>query len=80
MASNRKSPRILGVRQWFGPDEWAVLITQKQFFRVPRWVHYHMHYFYEPPRHVVIIILAKDELEAMMRFNQLWADLPKEGE
>lgn len=81
MGVTKKGPRILGIRPWGAPNAWAVKITQKQFLRVPEWVHCHLHYFYtDSPQHVEIISKAKDEIEAAIRFQKMWAGLPKEGE
>lgn len=65
--------------------DYIVYITRQQHSKLPDWVRERVT-FYNPwddeftsKRWVYTYITAKDELQAMMRFNQLWAGLPKEG-
>jgi hypothetical protein len=61
----------------------SVIITLKQFRKLPEWVretHIHWEFSADVDAHVEVIIQAKDELEAMMRFNKLWAALSTIGE
>jgi hypothetical protein len=59
-----------------------VVITIKQFRKLPEWVQPHINWTYsvDADDHREIIIQAKDELEAAMRFRKLWAALTKLGE
>lgn len=77
----RTGPRILRVAKWYDDeDEWSVKITFKQLMRLPTWVwRNHLRWQHDGNHHALVIIEAKDELQAMMRFNQLWAGLPKIG-
>jgi hypothetical protein len=76
-----KGPRILRIENERGGDEWSVKITFKQLMRLSTWVwRDHLRWQYDGDHHALVLIQAKDELEAMMRFNQLWAGLPKIGE
>lgn len=83
-----KGPRILSIFETpdFGggyredkPKQFHVTITLKQLRALPDWVQEHLHwsYTYANNKHCELIIQAKDELEAMMRFKKLWAGLPK---
>lgn len=81
----QKGPRILGVyRSSYGDENsLRVAITLKQLRKLPEWVydqHVHWEYCVDDNRHCEIIIQAKDELEAMMRFKKLWAALSTIGE
>jgi hypothetical protein len=64
----------------YGRDVYSVYITKRQMMELPEWV-YDMYHgaigFFEDtnPKHIYTSILAKDELEAMMRFQKLWAAL-----
>lgn len=81
-----KGPRILGIRPWAnvgGADrKFAVKITNRQLMRIPEWVRDQFDWYYgdryNDQTYVEVIIRAKDELEAAMRFQKLWAGLPKE--
>jgi hypothetical protein len=79
-----KGPRILGIyaSRYGHEGDLNVVITLKQFNRLPQWVKPHINWMYsaDDDNHREVTIQAKDELEAMMRFNQLWAGLPKIGE
>lgn len=82
-----KGPRVLGIYkepEYVGfhddtPLKFHVIITTKQMRKLPVWVQDHLYWHYTPrPDHVELVVQAKDELEAFMRFNKLWAGLPKE--
>lgn len=85
-----KGPNILCVTEasvWeidryegFNEKPYSVYITLKQLRKLPRWVHEHINWMYcnENDRHCYIVIGAKDELQAAMRFKKLWDGLPKE--
>lgn len=79
-----KGPRILGIYKLEydnedAPNSFHVLITLKQLRRLPKWVQSQLYWEYTGDiRHCAVLIEAKDELQAMMRFNKLWAGLPKE--
>lgn len=77
-----KGPRILGIKHWpwDHQSEFAVTITTRQANRVPDWVKIHMKEYDQENGYTDVLIQAKDELEAMMRFKKLWAGLPKKGE
>jgi hypothetical protein len=61
------------------PNIYDVYITKRQVMALPAWVHgYHgATRFFEGanPKHRYTPIKAKDELEAMMRFQKLWVAL-----
>lgn len=60
-----------------------VVITTKQLHKLPKWVrHQHVHWEYhtDDNRHCDVVIQAKDEIEAYMRFKKLWAALSTIGE
>lgn len=83
-----KGPRVLGIYKEpdYGGDQdpdyilkFHVIITTKQMRKLPLWVRDHLYWHYTPRAdHVELVIQAKDELEAFMRFERLWASLPKE--
>jgi hypothetical protein len=82
-----KGPRIIAIypEPDYGdrdPDDsysFHVLITLKQLRKLPRWVQEQIHWMYgTDSRHCVVVIGAEDELQASIRFNKLWAGLPKE--
>jgi hypothetical protein len=79
-----KGPRILGIHQPFhsNVDTFNVIITLKQLRKVPEWVLINTFWEYSVgnDNHCEVIIQAKDELEAAMRFKKLWAALTKLGE
>ena len=92
MKKTVKNPKIISIHKndyrWMSdPDEvdenpsCSVRITLAALRSLPRWVQDHLHWEYviDKPKHCVLIIQAKDELEALVRFKQLWAGLPKEG-
>ena len=62
------------------PSSCSVRITLAALRSLPRWVQEHLHweYIFDKPKHCALQIQAKDELEAFMRFEKLWAGLPKE--
>lgn len=82
--SRAKGPRILGIyaHRHCNEGDLNVVITAKQFNKLADWVKSHVHWVYsvDNDNHREVVIEAKDELQAMMRFNQLWAGLPKIGE
>ena len=82
-----KGPRILGIypepdyggREPDDPRSFHVYITLKQLYKLPRWVREQIHWIYATEsRHCIVVIQAEDELQASIRFNKLWAGLPKE--
>lgn len=59
-----------------------ICFTAHQAKKLPHWVRAVMNMTYAPfgnVKWVAIRVIAKDELEASMRFNRLWESLPKEG-
>lgn len=62
-------------------EEFEAVITRHQFEKLPLWVRNVIDVWgvWDNERHVYFEIQAKDELQAMMRFNQLWDGLPKKG-
>ena len=64
----------------WGEKPYGVYITLKQLRKLPMWVQEHVNWMYcnENDRHCYVVIGAKDELQAAMRFKKLWAGLPKE--
>jgi hypothetical protein len=80
----RKGPRILGIyaSRYGSEGDLRVIITAKQLNRLPEWVNPHINWSFSPDgdSHREIAIEAKDELQAMMRFNKLWAALSTIGE
>lgn len=56
------------------------VITKRQWDKVSDWTAELLRAYghWDNPRHVFLWITAKDELEAKMRFDKLWAGLPKE--
>lgn len=84
MAKN-KGPRILRVypSKYGNKNELSVVITAKQFRKLPEWVQPHINWMYprnDDDDHREIAIEAKDELQAMTRFKKLWAALSTIGE
>lgn len=82
-----KGPRVLAIhrepdyggRDLDDPLSFHITITIKQLRKLPMWVQSQLHWIYDTNvRHCVVVIQAKDELEAFIRFNKLWAGLPKE--
>ena len=85
-----KGPNILRVQEgaiWEtlryesrGERPYSVYITLKQLRKLPPWAQEHLDWVYcaHNNRHCYVNIGAKDELQAAMRFNKLWAGLPKE--
>ena len=87
-----KKPKIISIHKnhyaWLSdPDEkdpkpsCSVRITLHALRSLPDWVRDHLHWEYVVGnnKHCALQIQAKDELEAFMRFEKLWAGLPKEG-
>jgi hypothetical protein len=92
MKKTIKNPKIISIHKntyaWMSdPDEQdpapscSVRITLAAMRSLPSWVQSHLHWEYilDNKSHCALIIQAKDELEAMIRFKQLWAGLPKRG-
>jgi hypothetical protein len=79
-----KGPRILGVykSRYGSEDDLRIIITAKQFRRLPEWVKPHINWMYsvDDDEHREVVIEAKDELEAALRFNKLWTALSTLGE
>lgn len=85
-----KGPRILAITEasaWEtemyairAEKPYNVYMTLKQLKKLPRWVWDQLNWLYcsENNRHCYVVISAKDELQAAMRFKKLWAGLPKE--
>jgi hypothetical protein len=63
-----------------GEKPYSVYITLRQLKRLPQWMWDHINWVHchENSTHCYVVISAKDELQAAMRFNKLWAGLPKE--
>ena len=64
----------------YTPIVYRVYITKRQVMKLPAWVHGANNAptrFFEGanPKHRYTPIKAKDELEAMMRFQKLWVAL-----
>ena len=91
MRKSVKKPKIISVHKndyrWMSdPDEkdpkpsCSVRITLNALRSLPAWVQDHLHWEYSMghPKHCALIIQAKDELEAFVRFEKLWVGLPKE--
>jgi hypothetical protein len=58
------------------PSIYRVYITKRQVMKLPAWVHGVTRFFEEAnPKHRYTPIEAKDELEAMIRFQKLWVAL-----
>ena len=71
-----KPIKVISVREapW-GPGCY-VTVTKHQFMKLPNWVRDFTPYNYpNNHKHIEIRVYAKDELEAMMRFQKLWAAL-----
>lgn len=64
------------------PSNFQVFFTRHQHDKLPGWVTHSLRFYddYDNPRHCYMWVEAKDELQAMMRFEKLWAALPKEEE
>lgn len=82
-----RGPKILAIypepdyggRDPDDPLAFHVTITLKQLRKLPMWVQSQIHWLYDPNnRHCTVVVQADDELQAMTRFNRLWAGLPKE--
>ena len=75
-----KIPRVLKVEALPNrTDCYAVYITRHQVDKLPAWVRrivtWHIHF---NDRHLYLVVYAVDEMQAFVRFQQLWAGLPKE--
>jgi len=59
---------------------WYVTITTHMFEKLPEWVRavLRSHNPHDNPKHTVLRIEAVDQLQALVRFQQLWDCLPKE--
>ena len=59
------------------PTIHRVYISKRQVVKLPLWVRDKVLSFYTPhnERYRFIVIPARDQLEAMMRFQKLWAAL-----
>lgn len=82
-----KGPKILSIhpepdyggRDPDDPLSFHITITLKQLRKLPIWVQEQIHWMYaNNSKHCYVVIRAKDELEAFMRFDKLWSGLPKE--
>lgn len=96
MAKVVKEPRIFNIQRhdyssWLyeperkGEWQYRVEISLAALRSLPDWVLYHIEWEdlggpRDQPRRCVVDIVARDELEAMMRFKKLWAGLPKKEE
>lgn len=85
MIVSGKPPRVLKVvknRFWQedGQHIYGVCITRYQLMKLPYWVRDKMAFTEDEnnSRHVWTRLLATDPLQALTRFNKLWAGLPKE--
>ena len=63
----------------YEPNVYRVYITERQMMKLPAWVHGYpgvvQSFESMNPKHRYILIAAKDELEAMIRFQKLWVAL-----
>jgi hypothetical protein len=63
----------------YTPKRYRVYITKRQVMKLPAWVHEYqgaVEFLDDTnPKHRYTIIKAKDELEAMIRFQKLWVAL-----
>lgn len=78
-----KIPRVLKVEPVPNrTDCYRVYIAQHQCLKLPAWVRqmvtWHPDYNGRTDRHVYLVIYAVDEMQAFVRFQQLWIGLPKE--
>ena len=78
-----KIPRVLKVKPvGYLTDCYSVYITAHQCMKLPAWVRrmvtWHPDYNDRTDRHVYVVIYAVDEMQAFVRFQQLWIGLPKE--
>jgi hypothetical protein len=92
MAKVVKQPQIFNIKRHIvqlldaprakGEWQYGVEISLAALRSLPDWVLYHIEWEdlggpRGQPRRCVVDIMARDELEAMMRFKKLWAGLPK---
>jgi hypothetical protein len=89
MAKAVKEPRVFNIQRHIiqlldtprakGEWEYGVEITLSALRSLPDWVLRHIEWedLGGQPRHCLVNIVARDELEAMMRFKKLWVGLPK---
>lgn len=77
---SKKSP-LLKIERVKQLGSYQATITKHQQRKLPDWVLPQLKFYdsWDNPRHAFLWITAKDELQAMMRFNQLWDALPKKG-
>jgi len=84
-----KNPQVFRVRQlhqpWRLPDGapyHSVEITLSAYRSLPDWVQALVRHnvMDDNARHCRVVVQARDELEALMRFQKLWAGLPKHDE
>lgn len=85
-----KNPRVFRVRHlgepWGAADHpyYGVEITTDAYRSLPDWVQSQIRHSYlssnDDDAHCQIVMKARDELEALMRFKKLWAALPKRDE
>jgi hypothetical protein len=80
-----KTPKIINIVGVGGSrgghiNIWYVTITTHMFLKLPEWVQAHIrcHHPELNTKHISISIEAVDELQALVRFQQLWDCLPKE--
>ncbi len=78
--ARKKSP-LLKIEKVKNEASYRAVITKRQWDKVPDWAAdlFRAYEHWDNRKHVFIWITAKDELQAMMRFNQLWDGLPKKG-
>jgi hypothetical protein len=78
--AGKKSP-LLKIERVKQLNSYRAIITKHQWSKLPEWAASLLKVYesWENPKHVFLWINAKDELQAMMRFNQLWDGLPKKG-
>lgn len=76
-----KGPQVLKVAldRWM-EDYYNVFITLHQHRKLPDWVRKTLdwHHCFDNKNHIYIQIHAVDEMQAFVRFQQLWIGLPKE--
>ena len=76
-----KIPRVLKVESLHNrSDCYRVSITHRQWSKLPAWVQRAItwNYSHNNEKHITLTIYAVDEMQAFVRFQQLWIGLPKE--
>lgn len=78
----KKSPVLWVDRPSRNNPYFRVLFTRYQYNKLPDWVanSVRFHECYQNPRRMYLWVEARDELEALLQFEKLWAALPKKEE